>query len=183
MLYPCIEGLLHKLNQHVKLRTGLSKDLVVSATSVHSNLLNNKIIMSLVDIDMETGLNVGTNYIEHGNRFLSKNNPVTFKINLLFASHFADLELDGLKYLALIIGFFQANNCIKINIDPSRQEMLSASILNLTEENKSAMWSRIGASYMPSIVYKISSISIEDLDHGILVPKVTDIAIDRGQMN
>lgn len=86
-----------------------------------SRWLNSKhFLPSLVDIIREELRGDTKEYISQGNSFMVKNPPITFSIHILFATCFEVKHmLEGLKYLSMVIAFFQYKNYFNAkNIPP-----------------------------------------------------------------
>ena len=187
MLHTCLSIILTELNSYIRARTGVAEEQVILAnlgevdTSHASG--SKKVVMSLVDIVREELGDSAKEYIPQGNSFIAKNPPVTFSLHLLFSSCFPTSHaLEGLRYLSLVIAFFQSKNYFDSENTPALQpvnlESFSMQLVDLGHEEKSALWSCMGTHYRPSVLYKLGMIAIEDTeDMGLHIPEIKDIVI------
>lgn len=189
MLHPCIKLLLAEINAHIKARSGVGEekvmlaDLGVEATKSASEK-GSAVLMSVVDIVKEEWSSNNKEYIpQSGGGYVTKSQPINFNLHLLFSSHTKPGHtLEGLKYLSLVIAFFQSKSYFDTLNTPSLQQLnlhnLSVELLDLEYEEKNALWSRIGIPYVPSVLYKLGTIPVEDQEAiGTDVPEIKDIII------
>lgn len=175
MFDKCIKTILDDLNGYIRTRTGVNEDPVIYTNyselatfkSDTTNSYTNKIIMSLVDIVHQDTIQNTQTYVRQGNHYITKNLPINFYLHVLFAAHFKDkYAIEGLSHLARVIAFFQAKNHFTSKNTPalsaSELEGISASLIALDYEQKSVLWGCLKASYIPSVVYKIGMVPIED---------------------
>jgi len=131
--------------------------------------IENKIVISVINLEHETTVNSQGNYVNGGNNNFGKvSPPVYLNIYLLISANYdSGNYIEALKMLSTVIGVFQANTYFtqqKNPTMPSPLEKLTFEIFNLPINELSHIWSGIGAKYVPSIVYKVRMISIrEDL--------------------
>lgn len=162
-----------ELNEFFRLKFGIKEDRVII-----SNLVNqdgspsvkdeNRIILSLILIQEEK-------IVSYVNQGVSK--PVYLNLYLLFSASFNEkLNTDALKFLTAVISFFQN----KHTFNPQNTSNLSEGIDRLTFEitnqsiqEQSNLWSTLGAKYMPSILYKVRVIKI---DENMLGPEIIDVS-------
>jgi len=171
----CVHTILNETNRYIKTRTGTDEDCVVYANyaDLQSQQRNdsitykNKIIVSVVDLVQETTNQNPTTYIQQGNNYIIKNLPANFYVYMLFAANYKDSRaVEGLKYLASVIAFFQFKNHFTTQNTPTLQntnlEEFSALLMKLDYQQKEALWSCLNTTYMSSVVYKIGMIPITD---------------------
>jgi len=184
----CLRALLNELNAYINAKTGLAEEPVIYAnpseyiTSL-AGQTDNKVVMSVVDIWQE-GLTSGAKeYIPQGNKYISKNQPLIFSLYILFATYFQTKPaLAGLSYLSSVIAFFQHKNHFTQQNTPLLQQKgldnISVSLVNLTYQEKSALWTGLGMAYRPSVVYKVGMIAIADMSmNNIEVQAIKDIYV------
>ncbi len=183
MLHTCSELLLAKVNQHIKARVGIAEEKVILANLEQGAPQTGQIVMSLVDIGPEALGQGDSSYIPQGGSFVAKKAPITLNVHLLFSSHFPTTHmLEGLQYLSQVIAFFQSNNYFDKDNTPPLQAIgldhLSVEIAHWEQQEKTQLWTRIGVPYKPSVLYKVSTIYIEDTGAmGTPVPEIKDIVI------
>lgn len=162
------------LNHQIKMSYGIDENRVVISSLINpdgtiTENIENKIVISVINLEHETTVNSSGNYINGGNNNFGKvSPPVYLNIYLLISANYdSGNYIEALKMLSTVIGVFQANTYFtqqKNPTMPSPLEKLTFEIFNLPINELSHIWSGIGAKYVPSIVYKVRMISIrEDL--------------------
>ena len=88
------------------------------------------------------------------------------KLNLyiLLVANFA-LYKTGLEFLSGAIGFFQSKNVFThdntVDLDPAIQKLI-VEMHTLSFEQQNHLWGSLGAKYLPSIMYKVRLLSIQE---------------------
>ena len=188
MLDRCLRMILDELNNYIHIkRDDHSDDKVIladlaSQDSVTDSTRDNKIVMSLVSISKEETGSSAKQYIPQGNGYIAKNPPLAFSLYLLFSNYFKSRQLlEGLSYLSMVIAFFQSKNHFTVQNTPSLQQNkldnLSVEVVELNAQEKSSLWGYLGVKYVPSILYKVGMIPIEDDMLVGEVPTVKDVII------
>ena len=164
MIYQAISTISQVINDYLKNRFSIVEDKVVV-----SNLVNadgsvavtepDKIIISLANLQQET--------VSHRGK-AGTNKPVNLNLFILVSAHFeSENYVEGLRYLSGVISFFQANKTLNHANTPDLDngiEKLSFEIVNQDLQNLSHLWGSIGSKYMPSVLYKVRMVSIQDGD-------------------
>jgi len=129
-----------------------------------SNPLNNRIILSLVNIEEDKVSKVRENYTKTSTGIAYKNPPIRVNIYILIAANFSTYS-DNLKLITHILQFFQAQNSFTPISHPAldnRIEELNADLFTLNFEQINHIWSTLGGKYLPSVMYKIRQVTLED---------------------
>jgi len=112
----------------------------------------NKVIVSLINIERD-----GTNQMGGGGMFRGEL-PVHINLYVLFSAYFTDYA-ESLKFISGVVGFFQGTptfthggNTVKIELH------------NIDFRELSNLWAALGAKYIPSVVYKIRTLNMDE-DH------------------
>ena len=128
------------------------------------NALNGKAIMSLINVEEDRVAMQQENWVKSPSGITYKNPPVYLNLYVLFAVNRADYS-DSLKYLALIIQFFQSQNVFTpLNypaLDPRIQKLM-CDLYSVNFEQLNQIWSVLGGKYLPSVLYKIRQITIDE---------------------
>jgi len=160
------------LNQELKMNFGFKDDRVVASSLVNpdgsmpSNA-ENKIVISLVNLEHETVMKSMGNYVTDGGKGYGKVAP-SVKLNLYIlvsANYDSSNYIEATKILSFIIGVLQANPYFTKQMNPEMQspvEKLTFEIFNLPINELSHIWSGIGAKYVPSIIYKVRMLTIQE---------------------
>ena len=107
------------------------------------------------------------------------------KINLyvLFAANFKEYD-EALKYISYVLMFFQSHPVFTQEqypeLDPSI-EKLTAELQSLNYDQLNQIWTFIGGKQIPSIVYKVRMVSLQDQTPSAIQPpiKQTDTNLHR----
>lgn len=171
MIYEALRFVVQELNDYFSLKTDMSEKKVVL-----SNLVNqdgslaikeeNKLVVSLVNIQEEKLGSASSTYLRNMKTLAGSNPPVCLNLYVLFSSVFgAKLKEEALQYISLLIGYFQANpvfdsqsySGLDSNIDK-----LVFEIYNLDFQEQNLLFGSLGAKYVPSILYKVRMIVLEE---------------------
>jgi len=103
--------------------------------------------------------------VRHANQTTSYMNPqIDLNIYVLFAANFGTYT-QGLKAISNVISFFQKNYVFTPQNFPSLDENIEKLICELQTlgfEQLSYLWGTLGFSYLPSALYKIRLVSIDE---------------------
>ena len=101
------------------------------------------------------------------------------KLNLhvIFAANFKQYDI-ALRQLSWVLTFFQAHPGFPRdqhpNLDP-RIERLTAELLSLTYEQLNQLWAVIGGKQLPSVVYRVRLVALQDTEPTAIQRPVTAI--------
>lgn len=154
MIYETLTYIAEELNQHFKLRFGVTEDKLFLSNVVNNDnsdpVEKDSVILSVVNIQEEKRL------LNKGNPNSSE--PVSLFLIILFTTTFTgNRYAEGLKFIGEIIGYFQQNKYLEIEGDRVAFEIYN---VELTEQN--TLWASLGAKYNTSIAYKASIIQIDE---------------------
>jgi len=172
MIAKTLTFITHLLNQELKMNFGFKDDRVVASSLVNPdgsmpNNAENKIVISLVNLEHETVMKSMGNYLTDGGKSYAKVAP-SVKLNLyvlISANYDSSNYIEATKILSFIIGVLQANPYFTRQTNPELQapvEKLTFEIFNLPINELSHIWSGIGAKYVPSIIYKVRMLTIQE---------------------
>ncbi len=154
MIYETLYEISTQLNQHLKIRFGLTEDKLFLSNLVdqqgQSTIDEDCVVMMPVNIQEEKYLS---------NLFRTNiNPPVSLNIFVLFTTTFnGKLISESLKYISEIISFFQQEKVIIFDGNKIKFEFF-----NIDINTQFNLWASLGAKYSPSVVYKVSLIMIDD---------------------
>lgn len=153
---------------------------------------SNKIGMSIINIEEERV--VKDQVFEHRNLNgdYERYNP-ELKLNLyvLFCANFVNSGEstkygEGLKQLSNVISFFQGKNVFTPDntpeMDPSLQKLI-VDIYSYSFEQQYNFWSILGAKYLPSILYKVRLVTIQEKVLANQNVPITDLEINTNDSN
>ncbi len=190
VLETYLQTILTEANSYIKTKTASTEDWVIYLNYTDLQLsptpatYDNKIIMSLVDIQQEDNNHNPQKYVQQGNHYVLRAVPMNFYIYLLFATNFkGEQALAGLRYLSSIIACFQSKNTFTTQNTPSMQVdgigEFPISLVKLDYQEKSALWSSLQATYTPSVLYKVGMVPVADTPTMLWpeVPAISDITL------
>ena len=154
MIHNIITSIAYRLNVYIKNRLFLNDDVVIVGSLVDlkgsiNEGIENKVSLFLIGIEEES-----TSKTYSAKRAI--NNPVIIlNINVMFASYFQSTNyVESLRYISLIIEFFQKNPVLNFTDTPGLPLSISKLHVELYSLNTSEalrLWSGIGAKYVPSL--------------------------------
>jgi len=165
MIHQTVKAIIDNVNDFIKLKFRVEEPKVIFSNLVNQDgsvpsTNNNKIICSLINIEQEQLRSAGA-FMTSGKG--AKNPPIDLKLNLMFSSSYTeDNYAEGLRFLALVIGFFQGKTVFTpANTPrlPSYLKKITITMYSLEMSNLSNLWGAIGAKYMPSTIYQLKAIS------------------------
>jgi hypothetical protein len=147
-----------------------------------------RVVMTLVNLE-EDRIAESQKYFQKVNDKIKYTEPpVNINAYVLFSA-MAENYLSDLRLLSYIISFFQSNPLfdeerfphLNSKVEPEKPWLkvgqLSANLCPLTLEQQNNLWSAIGAKYMPSVLYKIRTITFTDIEPKMEAPPITNVKI------
>lgn len=135
--------------------------------------------ISLVNIEEERVFKDQSTHFMNRDGVVEKRNP-DLKLNLyvLVSANYLNQDtgegatnddyIEGLKQLSNVIGFFQARNVftpdtypLLSSIDPTIQKLV-VELYSYTFEQMYNFWSVVGTKYLPSVLYKVRLLTIQE---------------------
>lgn len=175
MLRQALEGIRTELNNHLAASIANGDNgPIVRLMNIAGIDLNggqaptDTVMMSLVNIEEETTLKNGSAYRQIDAFTKARVNPVLYmNFYVLFAINSTNETnyLNALLLLSNVIGFFQ-HKCVFTRdntpvLDP-KIEKLIAELYSPNFEQLNHLWAMLGGKYMPSVLYRIRMLMIED---------------------
>ena len=196
MIHTALEFISQTLNSHLQQINGITSNLV-SLTNIASEsgiiIPDDSIGVSLVNIEEERIFKEQRFTVINRDGIVETRNP-EIKLNLyvLFAANYqregvetdSSDYIEGLKQLSNIISFFQARNVFTSDNYPLMAEMdpkltkLVIELYSYTFEQMYNFWSVLGAKYLPSVLYKVRLISIQEEEIMGMDKPIEKITID-----
>lgn len=117
-----------------------------------------KIVSMLTAIEQER-----TNLNQSPSRSVRQNPPIQLNLQVLFAAYFPGNYLEALKFISLVLAYFQGKQVFTAQNTPELPngvDKIVVEINNLDQHALNQLWSAIGAKMMPSVSMKIRMIVI-----------------------
>jgi hypothetical protein len=189
MIHEALTFIQNQLNEYFRNRFGLSEDVVIISNIVNQDGTSaikdeNKVILSLVGMEEERMISHGQKQMNSGGRGYSGTNPpVIMNLYILFSTSFSgQMVKESLKFISVIIGFFQSNNVFTSKeYSDLKNEKLIFEIFNLNFLEQNNLWASMGAKYVPSILYRVRMVVIEEGLIQFEIPEIGKVDDDRKQ--
>ena len=174
MIDSVVTYIVSQLNQALKLEYGLSEDMVVmSNLSEKASLVtSDRVVAMLVNIEKESFSPQTMSRSSPGNGQVAKNyRPVNLNLYLMLVANFqGESYSEGLSFISRTIDFFQYNPVFDSNKNrdmPPNIDKLLVDIENLNLRELHSIWTLITGEYMPSILFKVRTVSFDRGIHGV----------------
>lgn len=175
MLDLTLKFLNEELNQYLALQPGLimgDMALVMAAASrifdADSNnvdvSLTNKAILSLVNVEEDRIGRQQEAFSKTLNGVTYANPPVKLNLYVLFVMNLKSHE-QALRWLSCIIRFFQFQPVFTPLTHPALNPaitQLNVEMVSLSFEQSNQLWSTLGGKYLPSVLYKIRQVTVDE---------------------
>ena len=144
------------------------------------------VILSLINIEEEVLLRNPETFLRTPAP-VYRNPPIYLNVTVIFGAYQPNKNDSGQNYeesiskIQKVIGFFQRRNVFdksEFNDLPDGIENLRISLVNLSLDQLHQLWSILGGKYVPSVVYKMRMVIIDEAIEGPEVPLITQIVID-----
>jgi len=124
--------------------------------------LKDKAILTLVNVEEDHVARQQENYVKGEVKTIYRKPPLHLNLYILFSITRDDYR-DSLIWLGTIMQFFQHHNVFTPVTHPSlKAERLVVDMHNLTFEQINHLWSTLGGKYLPSVLYKVRQITLDE---------------------
>lgn len=173
MIYETLKFLSEEVNKYLSLKMGVLAEprlkignvsLALDNTLTGENSLAGKAILSLVNVEEDKVAKQQEHYARSESSTVYKSAPLYLNLYVLFSINKPEYD-DCLKWLGHIMQFFQHQQVFTPithpNLDP-RIPKVVIDLFSLNFEQVNHLWSTLGGKYMPSVLYKIRQISVDE---------------------
>jgi len=175
MVYEALNTIVGLINEYIS--PGLTDEPLILANISKVNdgddfttSLQDKLVLSIVNIEEDRVAKRPENFIKRDSIIKYKNPPIPINITILFAAtHGYD---NAIPLLEKIIRFFQRKFVFTPSDTPELDqvnqvndfniEKLIFEWINLNLEQVHQLWTTLGGHYMPSVVYKMKMLVIDE---------------------
>lgn len=171
MIQKAMSFVAGEVNAYIRKRNRLSSN---ERMVVISNLVNpdgslalkeeNKIVLSLVNIQKETVVNAASP--AHREMFTRSTQPHFYNIFILFSAYFKEgLTEEGIRYLSQVLTFFQSNPYHDHTTAPALPAEITKLVYDyhtLSFSDLSNLWGSLGAKYLPSALFRVSMLTVQE---------------------
>lgn len=147
-------------------------------------------ILTLVNIEEERYAKSPNNFIRVNDKIEYKNPKIFLNLYCLFAVNHTSYDT-SLQYLSLIIQFFQYRNFITHKNTPpdnglaldQKIDRLIFDMVAMNFEQVNHLWATLGGKYLPSVLYKVRMVTIEDDTPEMEADSILRILITNADIN
>jgi hypothetical protein len=182
MIDKALFFLRQEMNTYLKLKTGDDNKITLSAIVSQSGTEvapHNAAGMMLVNVEEEKAYRQPNPQTVANNGYYSFQNPeLTLNLYMLLYANHSD-HREALVLLSYIVQFFQSKNVFDNQESPQLGEdieKLVVDLYSLTFEQQNQMWASLGAKYMPSTVYRVRMVIVNEKRPTEVVPGVSGIS-------
>ncbi len=168
MISESLSFIATEINKFLNQKLGVTTDPRLKIGNIvkasEDDALANKIILSLINVEEDKVAKIRENFTKTENSVIYKNPPLFVNIYILFAANMT-LYTDSVKMIGHIMQFFQAQNYFTPLTHPaldSRIEQINVDLFTLNFEQINHIWSTLGGKYLPSVMYKVRQLAVED---------------------
>ena len=171
MIHEVMNLLSDKLNAYIRLKAGINEDRVRFLDGTNFDPIQfplDYITPIIVNIQEERTLRQKDYYepvIRNGMK--TEISPeIRIKLIVVFVSRFKQYD-QGLKFLSLIIRFFQANRLIDRDGAPELSEeidRLFVEMMTMPMSEQNDIWNALRVCYLPSVAFRVSMLTYRDGD-------------------
>lgn len=136
-------------------------------------------VLTLVNLEEDKISKSPFNYERSDDRLAYKNPKVHLILYCLFSANFSSYE-NALKYLSYLIQFFQHKNHFTHTNSPklpARLDKLIFDLYSMNFEQVNHLWGTLGGKYLPSALYKVRLVTIEDETPEMAGEAITKISV------
>lgn len=141
---------------------------------------NGVAMFTLVNMEEEKAARNPENFRRLDDQIQYRNPSVQLNLYGLFSAH-TQTYATALEVLAYIVQCFQAQRTFSSETHPNlnpRIGKLNVDLFNLSFEQLNHLWSTLGGKYLPSVLYKIRLVRIEDATNQAVGEPIREIALN-----
>jgi len=183
MINDAIAFIAAELNSFLKSSFSVAEDKVTIASIVNidgsvpaKNL--DKVVITLINIEHETSIRNTPSVKILKDTSVHINPPLNINLLLLFSASFTDYQ-ESLKFISGTISFFQG----RYSFDQQNHAKLNPGIEKLIFELEktsyqewSFLWGMLGGRYLPSVIYKMRMLTIQENVATAETPWIKEVA-------
>jgi hypothetical protein len=173
MINESLQFIADELNKYLMLKMGPTNDpprLMLGNVSrlfdgdAPAALLVNRVIMSMVNVEEDRIAKQQENFVRTDMSTRYKSPPLYVNLYVLFSANRSGYS-DSLQHLSYIMQFFQFQHVFTPithpSLDPRIQKVI-VDLCSLNFEQINHLWSTLGGKYIPSVLYKVRQLTIDE---------------------
>lgn len=126
--------------------------------------VKNKVVLTLVNVEEDKIARQQENFVKTSTTTVYKSPPLYINFYILFSMN-RDKYGDCLDFLSQIMTFFQYQNVFTPISHPSLDDSIQRLIVdmhNVSFEQANHLWSILGGKYLPSVMYKVRQVTLDE---------------------
>jgi hypothetical protein len=177
-----------KINQAFFTPAGTPRVILGNVTILNDPAVTeSNVLLSLVNIEEEKLLRNPENFVRRDQSVIYRNPPMHFNTTLIFGAYLPNTNNlttnyeESVSKIQRIIGFFQRQSVFDRSLFPDLPagiEKLVFELVSLNLEQLHHLWSMLGGKYIPSVVYRMRMVIIDEALDGPEAPLISQIWID-----
>jgi hypothetical protein len=139
--------------------------------------------VTLIDIDEERTFKAqlpSHTYVD--GQHVVQQPELKLNLHVMFAAHFRQYD-EALKYLTMVLTYFQAHAVFTPTTHPgldARIEKVTVELESLSYEQLNQIWAFIGGRQLPSAVYRVRMVVLQDREPIMVGPPIRTITATLG---
>jgi Pvc16 N-terminal domain len=125
--------------------------------------MDNRVVVTMVNIEEDRVSKSPINFSKVNDKIIYKNPKIPMNLYCLFAVNHD--YTTSLRWLAHVVRFFQYRNVFTPQTSPALNngiEKLIFDLYNMNFEQVNHLWGTLGGKYLPSVMYKMRLVMIEE---------------------
>ncbi|OAB78820.1 DUF4255 domain-containing protein [Cochleicola gelatinilyticus] len=174
MIYETLEILKDQVSEYLELKQSEANLVVLENVAKIDDpeitTMNDKIVLSLVNIEEEISLKNNPNIRIKNGETVYKNKPIHLNVYILFSAN-RTVYTRSITSVSYILEFFQGKNVFTqtntplnptiTTLDHITEFKFNVSLFTPTFEQLNYIWGTLGGKSLPSILYKVSIVKVE----------------------
>jgi hypothetical protein len=152
-----------------------------SATLSQTDLPDNKVLITLINVEEETAYKDQRRYAKQPNGDIRFREPeLALNLYVLFAAHFDNYDT-SLKHLSGTIRFFQAFNVFEPTVYPTMGttnpplKKIIMDLYSMPIDQQSNFWQSLGGKFLPSVMYKLRMMVYQENIEILTAPPIIEL--------
>jgi hypothetical protein len=183
MIDTALNFLLGELSAFLDRRAGGHENNVVLAPLATAQggvplEIDNKIVLTLVNLEKETASGAGSFVSRSGAGYARASVALHLNLYVLVSASYGSNYATALRMLSLAMGFLQGKPAYTPQNSagfPPQLQQLTMEMVSLSMAELSTLWAVLGTSYLPSVVYKMRMVTLQEGWSVEAVPEVSSV--------
>ncbi len=186
MINKVLELLRDEIHDYLKLKPDLNvgNQQTISLSNIVDSdgkieIPSDSLGITLLNIEEEKVMKSQISAVKKNNTVSYLNPDIKLNLYLMITTNFGDYST-ALKYLSYVISFFQSKSVFDHQNSPKLDvliEKLIVELYTLTFEQQNYLWSAVGSKLLPSVMYKVRMLVVQENISKLDAPPIQIIGI------